>query len=75
MMRNIINSSAAHGIKTTKIPKEFVCVSCAKEKQITKPSYLKIKTESLGFLKRIQGDIHGPIHPLPGPFRYFRCFY
>ena len=70
MMRNIINSSAGHGIKTTQIPKEFLCVSCAKGKLITKPSYLKIKNESLGFLERIQGDICGPVHPLSGPFRY-----
>ena len=71
MMRNIITSSAGHGIKTTQIPKDFLCISCAKGKLITKPSYLKIKAESLGFLERIQGDICGPIHPLSGPFRYF----
>ena len=40
-------------------------------KLITKPSYLKLNVESLGFRKRIQGDIYGPIHPLSGPFRYF----
>ena len=31
----------------------------------------KIKTESPIFLKRIQGDICGPIHLLCGPFQYF----
>ena len=31
MMRNIIKGSAGHGIKTTQIPKDFLCVSCAKE--------------------------------------------
>ena len=71
MMRNIINSSAGHGIKSTQIPKEFLCVSCAKGKLITKPSYLKVKSESPSFLQRLHGDICGPIHPLSGPFRYF----
>ena len=71
MMRNIIKGSAGHGIKTTQIPKDFLCVSCAKGKLITKPSYLKLNVESLGFMERIQGDICGPIHPLSGPFRYF----
>ena len=71
MMRNIIKESGGHGIKTTQIPKDFLCVSCAKGKLITKPSYLKLNVESLGFLERIQGDICGPIHPLSGPFRYF----
>jgi len=70
-MRNIIKGSAGHGIKTTQISKDFLCVSCAKGKLITKPSYLKLNVESLGFRKRIQGDIYGPIHPLSGPFRYF----
>ena len=46
-------------------------MSCAKGKLITKPSYLKLNVESLGFLERIQGNIYGPIHPLSGPFRYF----
>ena len=50
MMRNIIKVSAGHGIKTTQISKDFLCVSCAKGKLITKPSYLKLNVESLGFL-------------------------
>jgi hypothetical protein len=32
---------------------------------------LKIHTEPLRFLKRIQGDICCPIQSLCGPFRYF----
>jgi len=36
-----------------------------------RPSLVKIKTESPAFLKRIQGDICWPIHPLCEPFRYF----
>jgi len=71
MMRNIITSSIGHGMKTTQIPKDFLCVSCAKGKLITKPSYLKVKAESPSFLQRLQGDICGPINPLSGPFRYF----
>jgi hypothetical protein len=54
MMRNIIKSSTRYGIKTKQIPKDFLCVSCAKGKLITKPSYLKIKTESLGFLESVR---------------------
>ncbi|KAJ1280008.1 hypothetical protein BS78_04G199400 [Paspalum vaginatum] len=71
MMRNIINSSAGHGMNTNQTPRDFLCVSCAKGKLITKPSYLKIKAESPGFLERLQGDIYGPIHLLSRPFRYF----
>ena len=73
MMRKIINSSIGHGIKTSQFPKpeDFLCTACAQGKLITKPSYLKVKSESLGFLERIQGDICGPINPLSGPFRYF----
>ena len=73
MMRNIINSSVGHGIKTTQFPKpeDFLCTACAQGNLITKPSYLKVKSESLAFLERIQGDICGPINPLSGPFRYF----
>jgi hypothetical protein len=71
MMRNIIKGSAGHGIKTTQISKDSLCVSCAKGKLITKPSYLKLNVKFLGFLERIRGDICGPIHPLSRPFRYF----
>jgi hypothetical protein len=68
-----IKSSAGNGIKDIYFPhnSDFLCTLCAKGKQITKPSYLKLKAEPLGFLKRIQGDICGPIHPLPGPYIYF----
>jgi hypothetical protein len=73
MMRKIINSSIGHGIKTTHFlkPEDFLCTSCAKGKLIIKPSYQKLKDESLSFMERIQGDICGPIHPLSGPLRYF----
>jgi hypothetical protein len=80
MMRKIITTSAGHGINTSHFPKpkDFLCTSCATGKLIIRPSYHKIKDESLRFLERIQDDICGPIHPLSGPFQYFmvlRCFY
>jgi len=73
MMRKIIITSAGHGINTSHFskPKDFLCTSCATRKLIIRPSYQKIKDESLRFLERIQGDIGGPIHPLSGPFLYF----
>jgi hypothetical protein len=40
-------------------------------KLILQPLPLKIHAELLRFLKRIQGDICGPIQSLCGPFRYF----
>jgi hypothetical protein len=36
-----------------------------------RPSPLKIHTEQLRFLERIQGDIYGPIQPISGSFMYF----
>ncbi|KAJ9560562.1 hypothetical protein OSB04_005722 [Centaurea solstitialis] len=51
--------------------KEFSCAACSQGKLITRPSPVKIVTESPLFLERIQGDICGPIHPPCGPFRYF----
>jgi len=73
MMRKIITTSAGHGINTSHFPKPkyFLCTSCATGKLIIRPSYQKIKDESLRFFERIQGDIGGPIHPLSGPFRHF----
>ena len=57
-------------LKSHKFLKTFyVCLVL--KKLITKPSYLKLNVESLGFLERIQGDICDPILPLSGPFRYF----
>ena len=55
MMHNIINSSVGHVIKTTQFPKpeDFLCTACAQGKLITKPSYLKVKSESLAFLEKI----------------------
>ena len=73
MMRKIISNSVGLNLPIKRFPKpsDFVCTACATGKLIIKPSYLKVKNESLNFLERIQGDICGPIQPLSGPFRYF----
>jgi hypothetical protein len=78
MMQNIISSSIDHGMKITQVPKDFLCVSCAKGKLITKPSYLKIKVESLNFLKRLQGYMWSnqpPVGSLQIFHGSYRCFY
>jgi hypothetical protein len=74
MVRKIIGDDIGHDLKNAKFPKfnDFVCTSCVMGKLILRPSPLKIHAEPLKFLKRIQGDICGPIQPLCGPFRYFR---
>ena len=73
MMTKIMSNSNGHGMSDRKFPKssDFICTSCAIGKLILRPSHLKIQTEPLKFLERIQGDICGPIQPLSGPFRYF----
>jgi hypothetical protein len=73
MMQKIIGNCTGRDLKDAKIPKsnDFVCTSCAMGKLILRPSSLKIHIESLRFLKRIQGDISGPIQPLCGPFIHF----
>jgi hypothetical protein len=73
MMRKIICKYIGHNLKETKFPKSsnFICTACATGKLILIPSPLKIHTEPLNFLQRIQGDICGPIQPLCGLFMYF----
>jgi hypothetical protein len=70
MMRTIIDGSTRHNITVANFPKslDFVCTACATGKLITRPSYLKVKNESLNFLECIQGDICGPIQSLSRPF-------
>ena len=72
-MKKIISNSIDHDMEKAKFPqnKDFCCTACATGKLILRPSHLKIQTEPLKFLERIQGDICGPIQPLSGPFRYF----
>ena len=57
----------------SKIPyvNKFICEACAKGKLIVRSCRTKVGIESPIFLERIHGDIYGPIHPSPGPFRYF----
>ena len=73
MMRRIINNFLRHSLKNQKIlmPNDYSCVASSQGKLIIKPSFTKVEYESPTFLKRIQGDICGPIHPPSGPFRYF----
>jgi hypothetical protein len=73
MKRKIIENYTDHDLKDVKFLKsnDFVCTSCAMGKLILRSSPLKIHTEPLRFLDRIQGDIYGSIQPLYDPFRYF----
>lgn len=50
---------------------EFSCVACFQGKFIVRSPPTKIGIEFLTFLKRIQGDICGSIHPPCGSIRYF----
>ncbi|GJW77705.1 retrovirus-related pol polyprotein from transposon TNT 1-94 [Tanacetum coccineum] len=73
MMKRIIESTHGHPLKDQEIlqmDKMAPCSSCSLGKLIARPSPLKVEKESLVFLKRIQGDICGPIHPPCVPFRY-----
>jgi hypothetical protein len=73
MMRKIIGNCIYHNLKEAKFPEtsNFICTACVTEKLILRPSPLKIHTESLKFLERIQCDICGLIQPISAPFRYF----
>ena len=73
MMRRIIENLHRRLLKNQKIllSKDFSCVACFQGKMITRPSPVKVATESPAFLERIQGDICGPINPSCGPFQYF----
>jgi hypothetical protein len=73
MMRKIIGNCIGHNLREAKFPKhsDLMCTACATGKLILRPLSLKIQMEQLKFLKRIQGDICGPIQPLCEPFGYF----
>jgi hypothetical protein len=73
MMGKIIDNFIGHNLKEAKFPKsfDFICTTCATGKWILRPSHLKIHTEPLKFLERIQSDICGPIQLISGLFRYF----
>ena len=73
MMRRIIEHSHGHLLKNQKIilPNEYPCAICSQAKLIVRLSFSKVTFESPIFLKRIYGDICGPIHSSCGHFRYF----
>ena len=70
MMRRIVQNSNGHPLTSRQILKYhgFCCTACSQDTLIIRPSFTKIAFESPAFLKRIQGDICGPIHPPSGPF-------
>jgi hypothetical protein len=71
MMRKIIGNYIGHNLTKFLNTSDFICRTCATGKLIMRPSPLKIHTEPMKLLERIQGDICGPIQPISGPFRYF----
>ena len=73
MMRRIIENSHGHLLKNHNIilSSDYPCAARSQGKLIIRSSHTKVLVESPTFLKRIQGDICGPIHPPCGPFRYF----
>ena len=66
MIHRIIEHSHGHPLTN-----EYSCVACSQGKLIVKPSFTKVISKSPIFLKRIHGNICGPIHPPCGPFHYF----
>jgi hypothetical protein len=76
MMRKILGNSTGHNLNTSKFPKSsnFMCTTCATGKLIVRPSTLKIQVEQLKFLKRIEGDICGPIQKLSEPLALYKNY-
>ena len=73
MLRRILHQSNGHYLTTGHISShtDYNCLACTQGKFITRPSSLKVDSDTPQFLERIQGDICGPIDPTSGPFRYF----
>jgi hypothetical protein len=71
MMRKSIGNCTCHNLVKISQTSDFICMTCATGKLISRPSLLKIHTEPLKFHERIQSDICSPIQPICGPFRYF----
>ena len=73
MLRRILHQSNGHSLTTGHISNHtnYNCLTCTQGKFITRPSSLKVDSDTSQFLKRIQGDLCGPIDPTSGPFRYF----
>ena len=76
MMRRIVQNYNRHPLTSRQILKShyFSCTVCFQGKLIIRPSFTKIASESLAFIKCIQEDICRPIHPPSEPFRYFIVF-
>jgi hypothetical protein len=53
MMRKFIGNSSGHNLNSAKFSKslDFMCITCATEKLILRPSPIKIKVEPLKFLE------------------------
>ena len=73
MLRRILHQSNGHSLTTGHISShtDYNCLVCSQGKFITRPSSLKVDSDTPQFLERIQGDIYGPIDPTSGPFFYF----
>ena len=73
MLRLILHQSNGHSLTTSHISShtDYKCLACTQGKFITRPSSLKVDSNTPQFLERIQGDIYGPIDLTSGPFRYF----
>ena len=73
MLRCILHQSNGHSLTTghKTSHNDYNCLACTQGKFITRPSSLKVDSDTPQFLERIQGDICGPIDPTSGPFRYF----
>ena len=73
MLRRILHQSNGHSLTTGHISShtDYNCLACTQGKFSTRPSSLKVDSDTPQFLERIQRDICGPIDPTSGPFRYF----
>ena len=73
MLRRILHQSNGHSLTTGHISShtDYNCLACTQGKFITRPSSLKVDSDTPQFLECIQGNICGPITLPSGPFRYF----
>ena len=76
MLRRILHQYNGHSLTNGHISSHnhYNCIVCTQGKFITRPFSLKVDSDPLQFLERIQGDICGPIDPPSGPFHYFMVF-
>ena len=71
MIRRMINNVQNLPLKLEYLNQARTSDSCAQGKLVIRPSLHKEPYESPKCLENIDGDIHGPMHPLSGPFYYF----